>query len=53
LKPHKAPGVRKSFSLIRETGACMRHDCANRGIKCGECCRINGKDTDYEKREEH
>lgn len=50
MKPHKVKGVRKPFSLMRDKGGCLRFDCSNRDIKCGECFRINGKDTQYAKK---
>lgn len=47
MKPHQVKGVRKAWSHIRETGACLRSDCTNRNVKCDECFRHNGKDTEY------
>ena len=43
----KITSVKKPFTLMRDKGACLRFDCKNRDIKCNQCLRLNGKDTEY------
>lgn len=29
-------------------GGCLRFDCINRNIKCDDCIKVEGKETEYE-----